>query len=142
MPELVRTTGEAREAQAGSGSRFETWRVARTMDSCRRRSSKPVRASRLGVSFLRERCHFDNGVGLLAHHANENLDDAGVKLRVGATLELSQGIRRAAALLIGAVAGDGVVGIRNRNNPGPQRDFFALEAVRISRAVEIFVMVK
>src|SRR5262249_20226179 len=61
------------------------------------RQQRAVERNPLGVSFLSQRSNFNNGVGLLAHHANKDFHDAGVELCVGAALQFGQGVGRAAA---------------------------------------------
>src|SRR5262252_8362029 len=98
-------------------------------------------ARALRVSFLRESSDFADGIGLLAHHAHKNFDDARVKLSFRAALEFGQGIRRAPAFLIGTVTGDGVVRICDGNNAGAQRNLFTLQTMRVPGTIEILVMV-
>ena len=46
------------------------------------------------------------------------------------------------AFLVGAVAGDGVVGVGNRDDARAQRNLFAGQGVRVAGTIEIFVMVQ
>ena len=85
---------------------------------------------------------FDNGVGKLAHSADKDFDDGPVKLRVGAALQFGKGFGRAAAFLVSAVAGDGVVSVGHRNDARTERNALAGKSVRIARAIEEFVMME
>src|SRR6266446_5062753 len=55
--------------------------------------------------------NFNDRVGQLAHSADEKLDDSSVKLGIGATLQLGERVRGGPSLLVGAVAGNGIVGV-------------------------------
>src|SRR6266481_4572839 len=85
---------------------------------------------------------FDDGVGELAQSAHEDFDNFGVELGVGTAFELREGFGGEAALLVSAVAGDGVVGVGDGDNARAERDLFADETVGVARAIEEFMMVQ
>src|SRR5258708_10374286 len=67
---------------------------------------------------------FDDGVGELAHGADEGLDEMWVELGAGAALEFREGLIGGAGFFVAAVAGDGVVGIGDGDYAGGERGIF------------------
>src|SRR5882762_10297485 len=85
---------------------------------------------------------FDDGVGELAHGADEGCDEAGIELGAGAALEFREGLIGGAALFVTAVAGNGVVGIGDGDDARAERNLFAGEGFGVAGAIEKFVMVQ
>src|SRR5262249_23497199 len=79
-----------------------------------------------------ERRDLDHGVGLLPHRTDEQLHDAAVELCVGAALQLGKCVLGGASLFVGAIASDGVVRIRDRNDPRTQWNLLPSQRVGIT----------
>src|SRR5215469_1197646 len=88
-----------------------------------------------------QRSDLDDGVGELPHGTHEGGNEPGVELRVGAAFEFAERFVGAPALLVAAVARDGVVGVRNGNDARAERNGFAGQGVGIAGTVKEFVMV-
>jgi len=84
---------------------------------------------------------FDDGVGELAHGADEGLNELGIELGAGAALEFGQGLLGGAAFFVATVAGDGVVGIGDSDDARAKGNAFAGQGFGIAGAVEKFVVV-
>src|SRR5215472_6648891 len=67
-----------------------------------------------------KRIYFDDGIGELAHSTHKSNHQVGIELRIRATLHLSQRFFRRSALFVAAIAGDGVIGISDGNDPGSE----------------------
>src|SRR5438067_12035172 len=65
----------------------------------------------------------------------EGGDDRRVELRAGAAAELSETGLRGPPRAIDPVGGDRVVRVGDEDDPRPERDLLAAQAVRIARAV-------
>src|SRR5260370_3693319 len=88
------------------------------------------------------RSDFDDRVWQRAHGADEKFHNGSVKLRIRAALQLGERVRRSPGLLVRAIAGDGIVGVGNRDDAGAQWHSFSRQRLRITRAVEEFVVVQ
>src|SRR5215469_5037056 len=88
-----------------------------------------------------QRSDLDDGGRELPHSTQEGGYEPGVELRVGAAFEFAERFVGGPALLVAAVARDGVVGVRNGNDARAQRNGFAAQGVGITGTVEEFVMV-
>src|SRR2546422_4281352 len=75
---------------------------------------------------------FDDGIGKLAHGLDEERDDFGVELSVAAALEFGEGFGGGAGFFVGAVAGEGVVGVGDGENARAERNFVPGNSVRIA----------
>ncbi len=89
-----------------------------------------------------ERGDFDDGIGELAHGADEEFDKARVKLRSPQRSSFGKGLFRGAAFFVAAVAGDGVVGIGDGDDARAERNIFSRQCLRVSGSIEKFVMVQ
>ena len=85
---------------------------------------------------------FDDGVGELAHGADEGCDQLRIELGAGAAFEFGEGLLGGAAFFVAAVAGDGVVGIGDGDDARAERDAFGGERFRVTGAVEKFMVVQ
>src|SRR5215472_14046456 len=85
---------------------------------------------------------FDDGIGQSAHGAHENFDDGTVELRVGASFEFGERVGGRAGFFVGAVAGDGVVGVGDGDDARAKWNGFAGERAGVTGAVEKFVVMQ
>src|SRR5229473_1649447 len=88
------------------------------------------------------RGNFNDRVRQGPNGADEKFHEGSVKLRIRAALQLGERVRGIASFFVRAVAGDGVVGVGDRDDASPQWNFLARHRVWIARAVEEFVVVQ
>src|SRR3954468_21315866 len=69
----------------------------------------------------------------------ERLDHRGVELGAGAALELGERRLVAARIRVGALRGDRVVGVADRDDARADRDLLAREPIRVAAAVPALV---
>src|SRR5467141_2875339 len=84
-----------------------------------RKGSEPGGPRSAAAQLAGGRRNFNDRVGQLAHSADEKLHNGPVKLRIRAALQLGKRVRGGPSLLVGAIAGDGIVGVGNRDDAGP-----------------------
>src|SRR5581483_444077 len=85
--------------------------------------------------------HFDDAADRIDSHAlNELLDQRFVKVFAPPFIHLAQCVVRRHALVVGAIARDGVVTVDDGADLTEQTDLFTLEAGRISAAVETLMV--
>src|SRR5208282_3199920 len=80
-------------------------------------------------------------LGGAAHGFYEGTDDFRVELVCSAAFEFGEGFFGVASFLVGALGGDGVVGIGDGDDARAQGDLVAGEAIGIAGAIVKFVMV-
>ena len=103
-----------RSQRAGYGGEVENWELA--------------------ISALREGSDFDDGIGELTHDTDEDLDDCGSNWASAQRSSSERAVRSGATFFVGAVAGDGVVGIGDGDDARAERNIFCGEGVRDSRS--------
>src|SRR5579872_6942564 len=84
---------------------------------------------------------FRDADGPLSQDAAKDIDDSRIELRSGASAELRDGVLGAAPFRIRSIVGDRTVGVDDRQDTGPQRDYLSSQSVRIAGAVPTFLMV-
>src|SRR6516165_3260754 len=85
---------------------------------------------------------FDDGVGKLPHGAHKSGNELGIELRIGAAFKFAERFLGGPTLFVAAVAGDRVVGVRNRNDAGAEWNASAGQSVGITGTVKEFVMMQ
>ena len=80
--------------------------------------------------------------GVDAHRFDEGLEHRLVEMALAPLGHLADRLGRIPAVLVGAVRGDGVIHIANRAHLGKQADLVALEAMGITTAIDLFVVMQ
>ena len=80
--------------------------------------------------------------GVDAHRFDEGLEHRLVEMALAPLGHLADRLGRVPAVLVGAVRGDGVIHVADRAHLGKQADLVALEAMGITTAIDLFVVMQ